>query len=242
MGTHLWQGVHEWNGSAGPPFRIIQAIHEWLCIGLRSSPPRKVAKTPGAGSSSLVRNVSDDESDDQPAVLATEYDTVTDEASRWAALDARTIREFRDDEGIVNEFALVYHLRQSFPLHFIVFKQTASHLPHEGNTEQLFSRSGALSDDNGKMDPAHLGVWTSIGVNMSTTSPRPSRSSSATCSSSARAARPPWPRCIKMTRACLIQKGEKAGTTWSRLAAARELAERERERERRDYLVQAGSS
>ena len=47
-------------------------------------------------------------------------------------------REYRDDDGIVNEFALVYHLRQSFPLHFIVFKQTASHLPHEGNSEQLF--------------------------------------------------------------------------------------------------------
>ena len=34
-----------------------------------------------------------------------------------------------------------------------VFKQTASHIPHEGNSEQMFSRSGALSDDNGKMDP-----------------------------------------------------------------------------------------
>ena len=72
----------------------------------------------------------------------------------------------------VNEFALVYHLRQSFPLHFIVFKQTASHLPHEANSEQLFSRSGSLSDDNGKMDPAQLAVWTS-----------------------ARAARPQWRRC-----------------------------------------------
>ena len=67
----------------------------------------------------------------------------------------------------VNEFALVYHLRQSFPLHFIVFKQTASHLPHEANSEQLFSRSGSLSDDNDKMDPAQLAVWTSIGVNYS---------------------------------------------------------------------------
>ena len=46
-------------------------------------------------------------------------------------------------------------------------KQTASHIPHEGNSEQLFSRSGALSDDNGKMDPARLAVWTSIGVNYS---------------------------------------------------------------------------
>ena len=71
----------------------------------------------------------------------------------------------------MNEFALVYHLRESFPLHYIVFKQTTSHLPHEGNSEQLFSRSGALSDDNGKMDPHRLAVWTSIGVNYSTYQP-----------------------------------------------------------------------
>ena len=78
---------------------------------------------------------------------------------------AGRIREYRDDAGIVNEFALMYHLRNSFPLHYIAFKQTASHIPHEGNSEQLFSRSGALSDDNGKMDPARLAVRTSIGVN-----------------------------------------------------------------------------
>ena len=49
--------------------------------------------------------------------------------------------------------------------------QTASHIPHEGNSEQLFSRSGALSDDNGKMDPARLAVWTAIGINSSTFRP-----------------------------------------------------------------------
>jgi hypothetical protein len=47
----------------------------------------------------------------------------------------------------------------------------ASHLPHEGNSEQLFSRTGALSDNNGKMDPTRLAVWTSIGVNYSTFQP-----------------------------------------------------------------------
>lgn len=62
-------------------------------------------------------------------------------------------------------------VRNQFPLHYIVFKQTASHIPHEGNSEQLFSRSGALSDDNGKMDPWRLAVWTSVGVNMATYMP-----------------------------------------------------------------------
>ena len=85
--------------------------------------------------------------------LSDDFDTVTDEVERWSKLDKAKIREFRDDDGIVNEFALMYNVRSVFPLHYIVFKQTASHLPHEGNSEQLFSRSGALSDDNGKMDP-----------------------------------------------------------------------------------------
>jgi hypothetical protein len=140
--------------------------------GTSSSPnPNKVQKTSlgTPGSSSLLRNLSDDE-EDTPA-LATDSDPVTDESTRWAALDKSIIREYRDSEGIVNEFALVYHLRNSFPLHFVVFKQTASHLPHEANSEQLFSRSGALSDDNGKMSPFRLAVWTSIGVNYSTYKP-----------------------------------------------------------------------
>ena len=140
-------------------------------IGLRSSPPRKVQKMAG-GTSSLVRNLSDDEDNlNSPAEPAANFDTVTDEAARWANLDKQKIREYLDKDGIVNEFALVYNLRNSFPLHYIVFKQTASHLPHEGNSEQLFSRAGGLSDNNGKMDPARLGVWTAIGVNYSTYKP-----------------------------------------------------------------------
>jgi hypothetical protein len=96
---------------------------------------------------------------------------VTDEAARWASLDKATIRQFKDDEGIINEFALLYHVQAQFPLHYIVFKQTASHIAHEGNSEQIFSRSGALSDDNGKMDPVRLAVWTSIGINYDTFQP-----------------------------------------------------------------------
>ena len=125
----------------------------------------------GKHSTSLVRNVSDDEDDDGPELTTDKSDTVTEEAARWAALDKNIIHEYVDDDGIVNEFALVYHLRQSFPLHYIVFWQTAAHLPQEANSEQLFSRAGTLSDDNGKMDPHCLAVWTSIGVNYSTYKP-----------------------------------------------------------------------
>ena len=98
-------------------------------------------------------------------------DVVTDEAARWASLDKATARQFKDDERIINEFALLYHVQNQFPLHYIVFKQTASHIPHEGNSEQIFSRSGTLSDDNGKMDAERLAIWTSIGINYDTFRP-----------------------------------------------------------------------
>ena len=102
-------------------------------------------------------------------------DTVTEKAERWSKLDKAIVKKFRDDDGIVNEFALLYELRSKLPLHWIVFKQTASHLPAPARGEygarQLFSRSGALSDDNGKMDPARLAVWTAIGVNYETCAP-----------------------------------------------------------------------
>ena len=90
---------------------------------------------------------------------------------RWSKIDKSTIRSFKDDDGIVNDVALIYSVRNSFPLHYIVFKQLASHISHEGNNEQLFSQAGHVSDDNGKMDAHRLGVWTSIGVNMSVYEP-----------------------------------------------------------------------
>ena len=51
----------------------------------------------------------------------------------------------------------------------IVFKQTAFHIPHEANVEQLFSRAGLLSDPN--MDPDYLGMLTSISMSKSAYKP-----------------------------------------------------------------------
>ena len=49
---------------------------------------------------------------------------------------------------LLNEFEMMWALRERFPLHYIVFKQTACHLAHEANVEQVFSRAGNLSDPN----------------------------------------------------------------------------------------------
>ena len=71
-----------------------------------------------------------------------------------------------DSDGLLNEFALVYKLRHTFPLHYIVFKQVSSHICHEANSEQLFSRAGNLSDEEGATNPEMLAVWSTIASNM----------------------------------------------------------------------------
>ena len=90
---------------------------------------------------------------------------MSEEVARWAALEKAAYAALYDDKGLLNEFAMMWALRARFPLHYIVFRQTTSHLPHEGNVEQLFSRSGLLTDPN--MDPHFLANLTRISVNKS---------------------------------------------------------------------------
>ena len=53
------------------------------------------------------------------------------EMARWASLEKNAYK------GLINESAMMWALRQRFPLRFIVFKQTASHIPHEANMEEM---------------------------------------------------------------------------------------------------------
>jgi hypothetical protein len=70
------------------------------------------------------------------------FDPVTDEIERWERLSQDSFFEFADAGALLNEFAMLWALRERFPLHFIVFKQTACHLSHEANVGQVFSRTG----------------------------------------------------------------------------------------------------
>jgi hypothetical protein len=178
-------------------------------------------------SSSLVRSVSDDDEEDAQQQPVTDSDTVMDEVDRWSKLDKVTIKEFRDDAGIVNEFALLYKLRGAFPLHYTVFKQTAAHIPHEGNSEQLFSRSGALSD-------TATARWTRRGwqsgrPSASTTRPSSratSRFLSGISSSLAPAAK--LPTCMKTTSDCLMQTASKVRRPQAERCMSRPLMGSER--------------
>ena len=90
-------------------------------------------------------------------------DTVSREVEHWEKLGTEVTARFELENGSLNEFAMMWELRKSFPLHYIVFKQCAAHLPHEGNSEQTFSRAGQLSDPN--INPIYLARLTKIGIN-----------------------------------------------------------------------------
>ena len=102
-------------------------------VGLHIS-PRKKQKTAAASSSGgLFRNLATTQT---PPVddAAKDFDAVSDEMQRWQTIDVAVMAEFFYEEGLLNEFALLYKLRNSFPLHYTLFKQVSSHLPHEANT------------------------------------------------------------------------------------------------------------
>ena len=58
---------------------------------------------------------------------------------------------------------MMWKLRILFPFHFVVFNQTVCHLTDEDNVEQVFSRTGQLSEVN--LDPDALTDMVSTIVN-----------------------------------------------------------------------------
>lgn len=57
-----------------------------------------------------------------PIQAVDDSDVVVDEADRWKRMDKYVIESFTDDDGVINEMALHYKHRTSFPLHYCVFK------------------------------------------------------------------------------------------------------------------------
>ena len=83
--------------------------------------------------------------------------------TRWEQLSRKEYEHCFEKDGLLNEFKMLWELRESFPLHYIVFKQTASHMAHEANVEQIFSRAGLLADPN--LDPSYLATLVKVGYN-----------------------------------------------------------------------------
>lgn len=152
----------------------LQSLREALVISrdapLRSSPPRAAKKqklAPTGGMLFRGAQLKPSPADSPvPAATATndsDFDPVLDELRRWEGMGLQEYEKFMDADGLLNEFALMWSVRKSFPLHYIVFKQTACHLAHEAGVEQIFSRAGLLADPN--LDPAHLVALVKIGFN-----------------------------------------------------------------------------
>ena len=129
------------------------------------SSPNKRAKVTSSSSSTLI--LFDDDEEAATAAAADdddENDELTLEVERWKSISTDTVNTFKSKEtGMLNEFAFMWAKRKDFPLHYFVFRQTASHLPHEGNVEQIFSLGGRLSDPN--MNPAYLATLVFMGAN-----------------------------------------------------------------------------
>jgi hypothetical protein len=73
-------------------------------------------------------------------------DPVSAEIQAWAALPEAEVALHRNSLGLVVEFALMSRLKKKFPLHHTVFRQSSSHLSHEGNVERVFSGAKARAD------------------------------------------------------------------------------------------------
>ena len=144
--------------------RWLRKAHEHLKASTHqlSSPPNKKQKA--SSSTAICLFDDDDEHAGEDSSGERADDEVTIEVERWKSMSSETINGFKDKStGMINEFALHWAMRKTFPLHFFVFRQVASHLPHEGNVEQIFSLGGRLSDPN--MNPAYLATLVFIGSN-----------------------------------------------------------------------------
>eukprot|EP00966_Prymnesium_polylepis_P334755 7390128-Prymnesium_polylepis.1 len=76
--------------------------------GVRASPPRKVKKR--RTSTGFFDCCDSDEEQEEPAAedVGAGSDKVTLEKAAWEAIEGSVINEFRDEDGLIDEFALVF--------------------------------------------------------------------------------------------------------------------------------------
>jgi hypothetical protein len=118
--------------------------------------PRKTQKW--SGGSSMLRGVSSLESE---VTETADFDAVNDEIRRrWSLSEDDCQRFVNSEDGVLTEIEMMWQLRILFPLHFVLFKQTACRLSAEANVEQVYSRAGQLLD----VDPDALADMVSILV------------------------------------------------------------------------------
>lgn len=146
----------EWVASAkGFYFVWLRNAADALNISTHVSPPRPKKKSRTAYLFGGLGNEPGTPDNTAPAEeVGAGSDALMLEVSRWATLPSVKIEPFRiASSGMLDEFKLIFSLRNEFPLHFFVFRQTCVHIGHEANAEDTFSLSGSLSNEN-----THTGI------------------------------------------------------------------------------------
>ena len=72
-------------------------------------------------------------------------DPVLREIKKWKNIPKQILKKYRNAEGWLDEFAMMSDLKSDFPLHYVVFRQTACHMAHEANVECVFSLAKRVS-------------------------------------------------------------------------------------------------
>lgn len=145
------------------------------CAGERTS-PRKKGKSEALNLLDAMDD-SDDETAFQPrghATLEDDHgaDRVRTEIVTWQELPAEIMKRHVGNNGLINEYSLMYDIRDSVPLHYKLFKQVASHRGNEANAENTFSLSGSLSNTNTHTQPGFLSTLVKINKNKALYNPK----------------------------------------------------------------------
>ena len=97
---------------------------------VRTSPRKALASHQRSGG-----KLFEDDDDDTEQAEEITSDAVMLEVGEWSRISKANYQQFMLESGVFDEFAFMWHMRERFPLHYAVFRRTASHLPHEGNVE-----------------------------------------------------------------------------------------------------------
>mmetsp|Transcript_67922 Transcript_67922/g.203086 ORF Transcript_67922/g.203086 Transcript_67922/m.203086 type:complete len:206 (-) Transcript_67922:12-629(-) len=131
--------------------------------GERASPPRE-AKRKARTSNGFFDNCTGDD-DPGPDKVGAGSDAVTLEIAKWKVLPAETVGKYKDVDGLVDEFALLFSLRKQFPLHFLLLRGLRLTCHTKQTLSRLFSLSGRLSSDNTHTSPGGLSTYVRINKN-----------------------------------------------------------------------------
>ena len=82
-----------------------------------------------------------------------------------ADLSKERINPFKDENGMIDEYKMIFSLRDEFPLHYQLFRRMNSHISSEANAESTFSLSGKLSNNNRQTDSDNLSCLVRIESN-----------------------------------------------------------------------------